>query len=195
MPIKHKKQHTHEITQAIDYFPNKKEVANIFAERANSLAKQSLNKIQKNETDAYITFYLGDTEEYAIDYHYVKEVTNNIHLTKLPCTLPYIAGVINKRGELLTVLDLKYFLYNQAATHNQFNIILIDTNNITFGVLVDRIIGNKNYNKNSLDNAFPSENIAKTEYILGLHDGKVTILNMQAIITDLVSTLSKDLIS
>lgn len=187
MPMKNK--HI-EIANAIDCFPKNKEFTHIVSERAKLIANQSINKIQKNEVDTYINFYLGDTEKYGIDYQYVKEVIDNIALTKLPCTLPCIAGIINKRGSLLTVLDLKQFLFNQPISHNTFSIIIAHAENITFGILVDRIIGNQNYNKNFLDNAFPSENIEKTEYILGLHEGKIAILNIQAITAALILKLS-----
>jgi len=192
--MKNKKRKISQLS-ATDCFPKNKKIKNIFSERAKLMASQSNNQIKQDETSSYINFYLGDTEKYGIDYQYIKEVINNVALTRIPCTLPCIAGIINKRGALLTVLDLKQFLFNQPIVHETFNIIISYADNMTFGILVDTIIGNKNYNKNSLDNAFPSENIDKTDYILGLHEGRIAILNVPMIISTLVSKLSRTVVS
>jgi chemotaxis signal transduction protein len=195
MPSKNKSKESYSISSAIDCFPKNTEMTTILSERAKLIAAQYIDKIQRDEPDTYISFYLGETERYGIDYQYVKEVIDNINLTKLPCSIPCIAGVINKRGALLAILDLKQFLFNQTVSHDKFSIIIATAENITFGILVDRIIGNKNYNKNFLDSPFPSENIDTMEYILGLHEGKVAILNIRAVTTALVAKSSKNLIS
>jgi purine-binding chemotaxis protein CheW len=173
--------------------PTSKEEMKILHERAELIAKKTISKIQQNDIDSYVHFYLGETEKYGIDYHDMKEVIINTNPTPLPCAPSYIAGVINHRGALLSVLDLKHFLFNHLKDpEKKTSIIIVSANHITMGILVDRIIGNIHYDKKTLDTSFPSEKLIKTEYILGLHQGKTAILNIPIIFSDIDLQLSKN---
>ena len=57
-------------------------------------------------TDEYFTFNLG-TVMYAIKVDGVKEVLNFEKLTKVPKALPYLKGVMNIRGSVVTIVDLR----------------------------------------------------------------------------------------
>lgn len=184
MPLKNNKKIISEITIAAHCMPKSKASRRILHERAELISKESAGEKKTDETNSYIHFYLGNTEKYAIDYQYTKEVANIVNMTRLPCAPSYVAGIINRRGALITVLDLKQMLFNQTTPYqNEAKIIIVYFENITLGVLVDRIIGNKNYNKNTLDPSFPSENIIKMEYLLGLHEGEVALLNIPTIVS------------
>jgi purine-binding chemotaxis protein CheW len=110
----------------------------------------------------------------------------------LPCSPHFVAGIINRRGALLTVLDLKKLLFRQSADYqNKNSIIIVSDNQITVGILADQIVGNQYYDLKLLDASLPSENIIKPEFIVGLHQGKVAMLNISAIITESQLQLSK----
>jgi purine-binding chemotaxis protein CheW len=184
MVLENNKKKSYDIRLATDCMPKSKASQRILRKRALLISKEVIQEKQTDETHSYIYFYLGDTEKYAIDYQYTKEVLNNIGITKCPFVPSFVAGIINRRGALLTILDLKQMLFNQPSIYrNEVNIIIVQSENITLGILVDQIIGNKNYNRITLDPTFPSENIVKMEYILGLHEGKVGLLNIPAILT------------
>ncbi|MDX1900863.1 MAG: chemotaxis protein CheW [Gammaproteobacteria bacterium] len=138
----------------------------------------------KNEVN-YINFRLGKSEIYGIPYEYAKEVMNKTLLTTIPRVPRFIAGVINRRGALIAVLDLKQFFHIEPAEYDeQACIIVVEHHGMTLGILVDKIEGNETYDPLTLDATLPSEGITKLEYILGLHQGRVAIINIESIMND-----------
>lgn len=185
MTIKNNKKTKKAFQFAYDCFPRGKLSQRILHERAEMIAKKSIDLVQKNESETYISFHLGNTEKYGIPYLFAKEVINNFTLTPVPCTPKYIAGVINRRGTLMTVIDLKNFFFNQETHYNaDACIIVVSANNMTVGILADHIEGNANYNPKTLDPPLYSENTKKAEYIIGLHQGKIALINVEIILAD-----------
>ena len=73
---------------------------------------------------------------------------------------------------------------------NNKNIIIITCHAIVIGILTNRIIGNNSYNPKTLDAAIPSNHIINPDFIIGLHQGKVTMINIEMIISYIQSALS-----
>jgi purine-binding chemotaxis protein CheW len=172
--------------------PKSKKSKKILKDRAELIAKNLIETVAQTESENYISFYLGENEKYGIDYKYTREVIDNVMLTKLPCAPNFIAGIINRRGALLAVIDLKQLFYNETAEQSkEMSIIIVSSNNITVGILTDHIEGNTRYNPQSLDDPLLSENITKIEFITGLHNANTAIINIEAIIADLQLQLPK----
>lgn len=96
----------------------------------------------KNESNAYLTFGLGD-EKFAIPVQHVHEVVEFGHVTKVPNAPDYMLGIINLRGRVLPLLDTKLKLGLSATIHTQKSRIMVldihtdDDKNIQIGALVD----------------------------------------------------------
>lgn len=60
----------------------------------------------RDDTNQYLTFTL-DNELYAVAVHSVKEVLEYTEVTKVPRTLDFMKGVINLRGSVVPVVDLR----------------------------------------------------------------------------------------
>lgn len=92
-------------------------------------------------TQQYLTFRLGD-EVYAIDVGNAREIVEVSQVTKIPRTPPWIRGVINLRGSVVPVLDLK-MKFDMGATENTVNtcVIIVELTlagePFTIGVLAD----------------------------------------------------------
>lgn len=61
------------------------------------------------QTDQYLTFTLGD-EIYAIEIFKVREVIHYIHITHVPRMPAFLSGIINLRGNVVSVIDLRLVL-------------------------------------------------------------------------------------
>lgn len=157
--------------------------------RALQFAIKKIDETTKVELITYIQFRLGAHEYYGIPYEHTQEVLSNISVTPLPHLPNFVEGVINYRGKLLTIINLKNFFHLPQSEQVESQIIVVGSKGITIGILADDIIASISYAKIELDNALPSENI-KTEYIIGIHDGNTTLLNIHHLILDIQQLLS-----
>ena len=95
------------------------------------------------ETTQYLTFKLSD-EVFALDITKVREVLDFIAITKVPCTPDFMRGVINLRGSVVPVVDLrlKFGMSRTEKTVNTCIIIVevnVDSETTILGALADSV--------------------------------------------------------
>jgi len=86
----------------------------------------------------YLGFSLG-SEEFGIPLLDVKEVIAMPEITAIPQTPPYFLGIMNLRGQVISVLDLRHKLGIKPNNSNETSIIVCDLNPLCLGVVVDSI--------------------------------------------------------
>ncbi len=102
--------------------------------------------VNTNKINQFILFNL-DNQNYYLDLKYIKEfiTSKRLNITKLPYTNDYIKGIINLRGDIITLLDLKRFLNNAPSKINDTGkIIITEGENFNLALLVDDIKSIKN---------------------------------------------------
>lgn len=86
-----------------------------------------------------VTFRLGN-EEFSLDILKVQEIIRHMDLTRVPKTPEFVDGVINLRGRVIPVLDLrKRFGLPKGENTNETRIIVVDVDNRTVGLKVDAV--------------------------------------------------------
>jgi purine-binding chemotaxis protein CheW len=85
------------------------------------------------EPEQYLTFVLGD-EEYAIDISNVQEIKGYSAITTIPNAPAYVRGVMNLRGTVIPVVDLRARFGMPVKDYTKFTVIIIVT-------IADRIYG------------------------------------------------------
>ncbi len=85
-----------------------------------------------------MTFTLGK-EKYAFDMNYIKKICWAKAITPVPTLPPHILGIINTRGEIISVVDLKALLGIQAETPSQASIMITSMKEVDVGFLVDSV--------------------------------------------------------
>jgi len=120
-----------------------------------------------SEKNQYVIFKLGK-ENYAIDISVVKTIEKLINFTRVPNSEEYITGVINLRGEVIPIINLrkKFGLNNEFENENS-RIIITSDNNISVGLLVDSSSEVIYLNNDDIDNP-PDLNNDDNEYIKGI---------------------------
>lgn len=153
----------------------------ILHERAQVL-KQEIKKEDINECIVEgLIFLLGD-EKYIIYSSVISEVLHSRSLTFLPCSLDFIAGIINIRGRIISVVDIKTFLgLNKTADAGKSKIIVLDNGEIEFGILADEIIGNVKINIEKLQKSTSFETVQSKGFIKGLTFSGEVVLNAEKI--------------
>lgn len=177
-----KNKNTKFLSIASNCMPKDEQSLKILKSRAAQFS-QSREKNNQQDEIAYIRFRLGLLGEYyGVSYQYANEVIHNRGVTKLPGMAAHIAGVINWRGALQAVVDLKQLFQLQLSAYTEdCYIIMVSANNMTIGFLADNIEGSDQYDPQKLDHTFMPENMINSELIVGLHRGNTAIINVESI--------------
>jgi len=87
----------------------------------------------------YVTFSIKD-ELYGIDVSRAQEVMNLPEITKIPNTMPFMKGVIDLRGKIIPLLDLRIkFRFEEKSYDQRTVIIIIETKKVICGIIVDSV--------------------------------------------------------
>jgi purine-binding chemotaxis protein CheW len=105
---------------------------------ANTVEKISFRNIDPR-CGKYLTFFLAG-EEYGVEILKVREIIGLTPITPVPLTSGYIKGVINLRGKILPVMDLRIkFDMDGTRMTGETCVIVISTAGMLTGILVDRV--------------------------------------------------------
>ncbi len=180
------KKHKREIISAADLMPEGEKEKQILFSRSEKLSKKSIDEKELQQEIHYIHFRLGSSESYGIPYDVAKEVIHCVAMTPLPNVPDFIAGVINWRGALVTLLNLKnYFHLSVSILEKNGSIIVVESEGMTVGIVADYILGSSAYRQSSLDAPLPAGVSIKQEYLYGLHNGVTAIINIHTILKDI----------
>ena len=102
----------------------------------------NINKEQKTETAELlqlVTFNIGK-EEFGVDILHVQEINRMTHITKVPNAPHFVEGVINLRGRVIPVIDLRLKLKIEKKEYDKnTRIIVVEVENKTIGFIVDSV--------------------------------------------------------
>lgn len=94
---------------------------------------------EDTQKDRYLTFLIG-SESYGISVRYVTEITGIQAITDIPELPEYIRGIINLRGQIIPVMDVRLrFKKEQKAYTDRTCIIVVDISSMPIGLIVDRV--------------------------------------------------------
>ena len=119
----------------------------------------------------FLTFQL-EGEEYGLEILKVREIIGIMEITPVPQTPPYVKGVINLRGRVIPVIDLRLkFGLNEAEHTSETCVIVVDVHNILMGIVVDTVSEVLDIDEKQIEPAPKFGTNLKTDYILGM--GKI----------------------
>ena len=133
-----------------------------------------------------VVFTLGN-ESYAVDINTVKEIIQLQHVTKLPGTPPSVEGVINLRGSVIPVIDLrKRFEMDQVERNKETRIVVVSCGNSLVGVVVDSVAQVTRIPVESVESASSIFSKEQVEYLLGVvkvNNRLIILLDIDRILT------------
>jgi purine-binding chemotaxis protein CheW len=144
-----------------------------------------------NREGKYLTFSLAG-EEYGIGILKVKEIIGLMTITPIPQTPGYIKGVINLRGKVIPVIDLRLkFGMESIANTERTCVIVVEVSGggrkIQMGVLVDSVSEVRNVKSVEIEDTPAFGTTLNTDYILGMAKIDETVkilLNIDLVLSD-----------
>jgi Chemotaxis signal transduction protein len=123
-----------------------------------------------------------DNEKYAFDIKYINEVFKPKKVTPLPCTPSFIIGIINFRGKILSVIDIRNFI---GFTHDikGFNevrqVIIVKVNEFEVGILVDNVLGYYSISAEEIQKNVLTLTEDRKEFIVGIARNRTMIIDIK----------------
>ena len=156
----------------------------ILQSRAKKLSQEIESKGTVEEYFEVLEFLLAQ-ETYAIETNFVREVYPMTELTPLPCTPVFVFGLINVRGQILTVIDMKkFFDLPERGITNLNKVIVVRKDAMELGILTDEIIGIRNLPLNELQPPLSTMTGIHAEYLKGVTGERLIVLDMERFLTD-----------
>lgn len=100
---------------------------------------QELLEVEDTQKDKFLTFILGN-EFYGIEIKYVTEIVGMQPITEVPELPDYIRGIINLRGKIIPVMDVRLRFKKPLREYNDRTcIIVVDIRDISIGLIIDSV--------------------------------------------------------
>lgn len=178
------------LEKGFDISPEQKK--EILKERANLLKIQVEKEEITGEQLEGVEFLLAD-ERYAIDANSVCEVIPLKNLTSLPCTPDFILGIINVRGKIIAVIDIKkFFNLPEKGITNLNRVIVLKHQDIELGILVDEIIGSTYIFPDKLQTTISTITGINNDYLMGVTEDRLIILNIKEFLLNEKIVINKE---
>lgn len=116
-----------------------------------------------------VGFVLGG-EDLALDIGQVREIIRIPKITKVPNSSEFVEGVINLRGQVKTVLNLRKRLGMEEGVldESEGKIIIIEAYEKTFGIIVDKVLGVLNVNSENITDPASLLGAERADFIKGI---------------------------
>jgi len=125
-----------------------------------------------------VVFKLGE-EEYGVDINKIREIIRYPQITRVPNTPHYVDGVINLRGQITTIMNLRSkFSMESVEKSDNTRILIIDLGNELIGIVVDGVSEVLKVDPKNVLNTEGLESAIDSDYISGMAnlDGRLIIL-------------------
>lgn len=137
------------------------------------------------ETRQFVVFKM-DKEEYGVDIQKVTTIERMVSIARVPKTPEFINGVINLRGEIIPIINLrKRFDLPQIEESEDTRIIIMKIGEISAGIIVDAVAEVTQLTEESIETVSSFSTERAIEYIMGV--GKIdnriiTLLDLEKLV-------------
>lgn len=155
----------------------------ILRERAAELSKEA--HLEEGGESVEVVEFIVAYERYGVESSYVIEVFPMKDITPLPGTPSFITGIVNVRGRIISVVDIKKFFDLPQKGLGDFNkLVIISSGTMEFGLLADSIVGTRKIRTNELQPSLPTLTGIREEYLRGILQDRSVILDAGRLLSD-----------
>lgn len=163
--------------------PDAQEVKRILKARAQVLAREPA-ETEAVDSVELVEFVLAH-ETYGFESRHVREVHVLESLTPLPCTPSFVLGIVNLRGEILSVIDVRrFFDLPQSGLPDLSKVIVLESDDMVFGILADVILGIRRIPLAKIQPSLPTLTGIRDKYLKGITPERTVILDAGKLLAD-----------
>src|SRR5690242_18000639 len=150
------------------------EARQILRERARVLARPLTNGAPAQENRLELLEFRLAYERYAVESRFVQEVHPLRDLTPLPGLPPFVPGIVNVRGQILPVYDLrKLFDLPEPGLTDLHRVLHVRGHDMELGLLADIIVSVRVIEAHRLQASLPTLTGIRADYLKGITDDRV----------------------
>lgn len=126
----------------------------------------------------YVIFKLN-AEYYGLDIKYVENIEKNLTITRIPNSKSYIKGIINLRGNVIPVIDLRArFGFPQKEYTEESRIIIVNYETYQIGMVVDSSSETLQLSEENIDSSPNIRSSSEDEFVkeIGKHNNRIIML-------------------
>lgn len=138
-------------------------------------------------SDRYLCFNLGP-EEFAIPLLSVREVLGLPEITPVPQTPPHFLGIMNLRGKVISIMDLRLKLGIKSAKTEETSVIILEIGEASLGVVVDQVNSVQEISAEERAEKPAMESSKSNEYVDGIYKKEDRLI----LLLDIAKALSID---
>lgn len=153
-----------------------------------NMEEEILETMEDTQKGKFLTFAVGK-EDYGIEIKFVTEIIGIQEITSIPELPAYIKGIINLRGKIIPVMDVRLRFKKEPMEYNDRTcIVVVDISELSIGLIVDNVSEVLNIDENNIVPP-PSEKTGfNNRYVKGI--GKVD--NAVKLLLDCNKLLNED---
>ena len=141
-------------------------------EAAQQIIESDIGIGSNAETDQFLTFMMS-TEEYGVDILRVQEIRGWDSVTPIPNTPSYIKGVINLRGTIVPIVDLRERFGLEKVAYGPTTVVIVlkvisESSERIMGIVVDAVSDVYNIKKDEMKPAPDFGSVVSIEFVRGL---------------------------
>ncbi|MDU1414037.1 MAG: chemotaxis protein CheW [Clostridium sp.] len=128
-----------------------------------------------------VVFTIGE-EKFAVETSKVQGINGLMKITKVPKAQPYIKGLINLRGSILTVLDINLLLGMNISDENNNNVIVLEMAGEEVGITVDSVEEVMNIEDDMVTKIMEDKDKPFIKGIINLNDRIITMIEIDKLL-------------
>lgn len=153
--------------------------------RAKDLAREEQSSGGDAGTTIEVLEFGLSEETYAFELECVREIGALVELTPLPAVPEFILGITSMHGEIMAVVDLrKFFGLPERGLHDSRQVIVLQSTDMEFGVLAERVAGVRPLSLAGLQPSLPTLSDVRAAYLKGITPDGTVVLSAAKLLAD-----------
>jgi purine-binding chemotaxis protein CheW len=166
------------------FAPDSEKKRRILRGRAEALAREPASTLTPAISLDVVEFLVAQ-EHYGVELSHIREVYPLKDLLPLPATPSFVLGLINVRGEILSVIDIKKFFDLPEKGLSDLNkVLIVRAGQMEVGILADTILSVRSIAVDEIQPALPTLTGIRADYIKGVTKDAVVILDVEEMLSD-----------
>lgn len=160
------------------------EIDAVLRSRAENLARPLRDEQEQREALEVLEFRLA-AEHYGIETATIREVALLRAFTPLPAAPPFVMGIVNVHGRVVSVLNLKQLFELEVQGLSDMNrVIVLGDDRMEFGILADVILQTRRVPLSGMQKSLPTLTGTRARYLYGVTPERLVILDAAQLLGD-----------
>jgi purine-binding chemotaxis protein CheW len=165
--------------------PGPEERQKILRARARQLATAGPERTNSPQSGLEVVEFILGPERYGIESSHIREIHSLSEFTPLPCTPAFVLGLVNVRGQILSIINIKkLFDLPEKGLTDLNKVIIVQSHAMEVGILADAIVGVRVLAPEALHPALPTMTGIRAEYLKGIAKDSLVVLDIESILAD-----------